>query len=69
MKNKVIIPKDLKTLQFRENSCVRKRRFNSHVEAEMLSRFEQYVYHCCFCDGYHLASRKNYFEQKERHSS
>jgi hypothetical protein len=49
------------TLAFRRRSCERKRWFlrRSDAELEMTKRLRPaYAYHCQFCEGWHIAIKK-----------
>lgn len=58
-KGAVITNRDPATLGFRKKSCERKRWFRTHIDAEVVgSRYGHRVYHCRFCDGYHLTAQE-----------
>jgi len=57
-RSKIIIPTTPEMKKFRRSSCERKAYYSSSKKARIVTdRYpDQRVYHCRFCDGYHISS-------------
>lgn len=58
VKGSIVIPKTPAELAFRRSSCERKKWFRTNAAAQArLPGPGARVYHCRFCDGYHITTK------------